>query len=206
MHFKKFLLPALSLFIFSNTQAQEKSNYGRTTIAVSPLQLSAPGVGFGLSYERDLDKEGIVALYIPAALTFASRYRDYYYYYSYNSSIKYHTGYFMPGLKFYPTGSKGKIKYGVGPNLAFVLGERPYLDNNPNIQPYPYYYSYSYSMRTRFSFGTMIFNSLNINPTPHLHIGVEMGLGVSYIDQTNGVNTGAMPFLFQFGTQLGYRF
>jgi hypothetical protein len=102
----------------------------------------------------------------------------------------------MPGLKFYPTGSKGKVKYAIGPNLCIVLGQRSGRVNlaEPNV------------IQNRFSLGTMLFQSLNINPTPRLNMGLNMGMGVSYIDQADGVSTSAMPFMFQLSAKVGYRF
>ena len=204
MTIKNVVLSSLSLLIFGSATAQFKAEYGNNILAVSPLQVSNPGVGFGISYERDLDKKGIVSLYLPLAISFANtdNYNNYYYSYPY-PSVKYTTGFFMPGLKFYPTGSKGKVKYAVGPNLAIVAGQRPVATPVILIYPGP---TEIYSMKNRFSLGTMVFNSLNINPTPHLNIGLEMGMGVSYIDMTDGVNTGMMPFLFQLNAKIGYRF
>lgn len=200
MSLKKLVLGGIALFSISNAIAQQESEYGRNTLSFAPLQVNNPGVGLGVSYERDLDKKGIVALYIPVSVSFSNTNQDYYSGY-YSSSRRYVTGFFMPGIKFYPTGSKGKIKYAVGPNIAIVAGERSsYQNYNLNIYPTPYV------TQTRFSIGTMVFNSLNINPTPHLNIGLEMGMGVCYLDMTDGYSSGMMPFLVQLGAKIGYRF
>ena len=59
--------------------------------------------------------------------------------------------------------------------------------------------------RERFSLGMIVNNTLNINPTPHLYLGLELGLGVSYIDRIGGINYGSEG-LAQFGFSVGYRF
>lgn len=194
---KNILLPVLSILIFSAASAQKQKavNYGRNVVAFSPLQVSIPGVGIGLSYERELDRKGIAALYIPVAFSFANTYGTDHYYS--RNNVKYYTTYFTPGIKFYPTGSKGKVKYAIGPSLALVLGQRPIYEG--------YIYPYT-RLSNRLSLGTMVSNSVNINPTEHLYIGIDMSVGVCYIDQTDGVSTGYLPALFQFGLKLGYRF
>jgi hypothetical protein len=198
---KNLVLYSLALLFCFNAMAQERSQYGNNTLSFSPLQINNPGIGFGVSYEVDLDRRGIVALYLPMSFSISNTTRDKHI--GYYSSEPYYTGFIMPGLKFYPTGSKGKVKYAVGPNLAVIAGERPSYTYNYLASSYP---TGIYSTQTRFSLGTMVFNSLNINPTPHLNIGVEMGMGVCYIDQTAGISSGMMPFLFQLGTKIGYRF
>src|ERR1700733_10521046 len=96
----------------------KKPAFCRTNIlSVSPLQFTENGPGVGISYERALDKRGLFAFYIPAIITFnvANTNRIY----DYNSG-NYNTGktdamsYTMPGIKFYPTGNCGKIKYATG--------------------------------------------------------------------------------------------
>jgi hypothetical protein len=53
--------------------------------------------------------------------------------------------------------------------------------------------------------GVMINNTLNIQPTPHLYMGVELGLGVSYVNKVGSTNLGETT-LGQFAFKMGYRF
>lgn len=184
-----------------------KLKYGRNIIALAPLQITE-GVGLGLSYERVLDKRGILSLYIPAAVAFNGNnsggefFPGGYYnnYGPYNEN--YNTYYIMPGLKIYPTGSKGKIRYAVGPSFALVFGQQY---NYYYYNTYPYTSTPVYKMEDRFAFGMMINNSLNMQPTPHLYLGLELGLGVTYIQKVGGVDVGTNT-LGQFAFKIGYRF
>lgn len=189
----------------------EKLKYGKNIIALSPMFI-ADGVGIGLSYERMLDRKGIISFCLPAAVCINSD--DHYnvsplyssgtYYYNYGSSIDYANVYIMPGVKIYPTGSKGKVRYAVGPNIAAVIGKAP-TDGIIGTDPYSGYPVYGRTLADRFTLGVMVTNSLNIQPTPHLRLGLELGLGISYVNQHNSVSVGETG-LAQFSFNMGYRF
>ncbi|RYD58002.1 MAG: hypothetical protein EOP56_06940 [Sphingobacteriales bacterium] len=196
-----------------NRRNRKDLKYGDNILAFAPLQISENGVGIGLSYERSLDKKGIVSFYMPVVWTFTGNNGDDYGYYNYNGGYNddLQTVYFMPGLKIYPTGSKGLVKYSIGPSLLFAVGEA-YHQYNSYSTPYygggPYYYPqyYPYTGKTnRFTFGMMVNNTLNVNPTEHLHLGLELGLGVSYLHTEDGIRQEQIG-LAQFGFKVGYRF
>lgn len=176
-----------------------------TTIALSPFQYTESGVGVGLSYERALDHEGIISVYVPAIASFSLRTNNgYNYYYGYNQPTNYLVS-LMPGVKFYPTGM-GKVKYAVGPNAVIGYGQKT-LDNmyvyDPMYTSYPS--SYYYGTYERWMLGMMINNSLNVNATPHLYIGAEMGFGFTYFDNVGGINRGVKG-LTQGAFKIGYTF
>ncbi|MBS1780513.1 MAG: hypothetical protein JST70_14380 [Bacteroidetes bacterium] len=184
-----------------------KVHYGNNIIAIAPLQVTDAGVGVGLSYERVLDRRGYVSFYMPMSWSFINDNSGPYYN---NNDYRNNTFYFMPGLKFYPTGCRGKVRYSIGPNIVAGFGrEWQNVYYSYNYPPYNYPYNYpGYYVREqndRFTLGVMVNNSLNINPTPHLYLGLELGLGVSYINQLNSYNDDER-FLAQFGFKLGYRF
>lgn len=178
-----------------------EARYGNNIIALSPMQLTNDniqgGVGLSLSYERMLDKNGIVSFYMPAIVSFSSD--NSYYGNTYNNTT--HTSmYFMPGVKFYPTGSRGVVRYAVGPSFVVAFG-----NTGNGTDPYGNPVSGNYNI-----FGFIVNNSLNIYPTPHLYLGLELGLGVSYVtNMDNSYNTnvgfGADPMV-QFAFKVGYRF
>lgn len=184
----------------------EKVKYGKNILAIAPVQIT-DGFGVGLSYERVLDKKGIISFYLPAAVSFntdgmdngpfgnSSPYYGSYYGGDYNSY------YLMPGVKIYPTGSKGKVKYSVGPSIAAVF-TKAYM--NAYYGPGPTYAPY-YEMQDRFILGVMVNNTLNIQPTPHLYMGIELGLGISYLNTVNNVSVGETT-IGQFAFKMGYRF
>jgi len=178
------------------------SKYGKNIIALAPLQLTGDnvqsGVGLSLSYERMLDKNGIISFYMPIIASFSNN-NNYYYGNTYTNTT-YTSWYFMPGVKFYPTGSRGIIRYAVGPSFVIAAG-----NTGQYVDPYGNTSSGNYSI-----FGFMVNNSLNICPTPHLYLGLELGLGVSYItNQNNSYNSSvgidANPMV-QFAFKIGYRF
>lgn len=186
----------------ANIGASNK-NYGNNVLALSPLQITDRGVGILVSYERVLDKRNLLSFYMPVAIALTD----------FNNSNNNPSGsdnhnksyYFMPGLKFYPTGGKGLIRYGLGINLAYVTGRE---DNYITVQTGTGSYN-QWVTDDFYKFGMMISNSLNINPTEHLHLGLELSFGFSYLDNRNEgfdpSNDG--PFnLAQFGFQIGYRF
>ncbi len=198
-----------------------KLKYGNNILAAAPLQITENGPGVGISYERVLDrKRNIVSFYMPLAMAFnvdGSRYDDVYYGGYYGTDRKHdYSFYAMPGLKFYPTGGKGIVRYAVGPNLVFRVSEYSdyYYYNGPYYGPYITYPGYPAKVQTtEFTFGMIINNSLNINPTPHLHMGLEFGIGFSYVSDNNrgdyyyGYRSYNDPeALVQFGFKIGYRF
>ncbi len=187
-------------------QDAPKVKYGKNILAIAPLQIS-DGIGVGLSYERMLDKKGIVSFYMPLMVGFNNDNdltpfsSSYYPYYSDN-----YTSYMgMVGVKIYPTGSKGKVKYAVGPAIAarYSQSDAYNVFMGYDVYGYPIY---TYGKQDNFALGVVINNSLNIQPTPHLYIGLELGLGMTYINQSNGVNNGGEDVLGQFAFKLGYRF
>jgi len=177
---------------------RKPKKYGNNILSVMPMQITS-NVGVGLAYERVIDQAGILSFYMPVTMAFAN---------NNNTGTPAGTStatsyYIMPGLKFYPTGGKGVVRYAVGPNLAYVTGQR-YVndllyDSNGNI------IGQDVGMRTHSALGIMITNSLNINPTSHLHLGLELGLGFTYFNKVNNRNMNA-DGLAQFGFKIGYRF
>ncbi len=194
-----------------------KLDYGNNIISAAPLQITENGPGFALSYERVLDrKNNIVSFYMPFAMAFNIDNARYDYYGYYNNSRHDYSFYAMPGLKFYPTGGKGKVKYAVGPNIVLRYSQytdyyymEPYYTTYP---PYNYYSGPYQADRNSFTMGMIVNNSLNINPTKHLHMGLELGVGFSYFTNNNdtyynGYNSYNDPeALVQFGFNIGYRF
>ncbi|MBZ0097457.1 MAG: hypothetical protein K8F30_00155 [Taibaiella sp.] len=181
--------------------AAKNIKYGNNILSVMPMQITS-NVGVGMAYERVLDQNAILSFYMPVTVAFnpqgvdpvtgASN--------SYNNNPEW---YIMPGLKFYPTGSKGVVRYGIGPNLAYVTGKRWVnefiYDNYGNIT------AVDTGWRTKSALGIMITNSLNINPTAHLHLGLELGMGFTYFNKIGNRNQN-VDFLGQFGFKIGYRF
>ncbi|WP_133162720.1 hypothetical protein [Flavipsychrobacter stenotrophus] len=207
---KKLLMLALPLLISGIAKAQTDEaaaspahkNDNSNIIAIAPIQFTENGVGLAFSYEKGIDKAGIVAYNLPLIATFNL---------NNNVSNGDHQDamfYFSPGIKFYPTSSHGNVKYAIGPSLVIGAGEKTthsstYLPN-PGNPSNPYYYE-QYTTQSKFILGIMVSNSLNINPTEHFYLGLDFGFGFTYINRLAGNNDG-LTGVVQSGFKIGYRF
>lgn len=188
---------------------KNRNKYGRNLIAIAPIQVTE-GIGLGVSYERILDENGIVSFHLPVTIAFTNQeYPDAYsstytgrgYYGSVTNNFP--TYMVMPGIRIYPTSAFGVVRYSLGPNFIIGTGKR-YLDeyvydNIGNITDTVVGY------KDRFLLGVAVTNSLNINPTKHLYLGMDMGLGFTYMNRIDGRTRNTAP-LINFAFKIGYRF
>ncbi|PQJ09411.1 hypothetical protein CJD36_019405 [Flavipsychrobacter stenotrophus] len=198
---KILLASALSLLITSNANAQEAAPVTDPTIpvlspfnkvlAIAPMQFTENGVGLAVSYEQAVDKEAIVAFILPVIVTFNLAHDQKY------GNKQDAMFYFMPGIKFYPTGGFGKIKYAIGPSLVLGAGQKTEPVYNPIVP--------EYKTRSNFLLGIMVNNSINFNATPHFYLGLDFGFGFTYIHKLDGENQG-INGIVEGGLKLGYRF
>lgn len=191
-------------------QSAPKSNAGRNKMMLNrhilgfaPIQLTEQGFGFAINYEQGIDKDGIVAFNLPLLTTFNLYNNANYAYPQYVNDYNTHQDvmfYFCPGLKFYPTSMFGKLKYSVGPSVVLGAGQE-----TVNALAYPYSSYMGYETRDKFMLGVMLTNSLNINPTTNFYLGLDYGLGFTYLNRLGGENQG-MSSINQFAFKMGYRF
>lgn len=177
----------------NDATAKPALNYGRSVISLAPIQFTDVSVrGIGLYYERAFDPRGILAIQIPVILSFPNSFNDNGY-----------TGVFtsiQPGLKIYPRGFAGPVRYGLGPSLVFGFGQRNTNFYNPFGQ-------WQYGNEDVFTYGVMVNNSLNINASEHLYLGLEFGLGLKYSNTNNNYYYYyESPLLANFNFRIGYRF
>lgn len=166
----------------------------------SPIQFTENGVGFAFTYERGLDKDGVIAYELPLIVTF-DIFSDAYTYVNKSDPMVH----FAPGLKIYPTSNRGKVKYSIGPSLVAEVGENTQTIVAPVY--YPYYGSpvpNEYVTQTSFKLGVMLNNTVNFFPAKKLYVGINLGFGFTYISCLNGVNQG-MEGLVQGGFKIGFR-
>lgn len=198
---KILIASVLSILVVGNTHAQDAvvvadpatpvlSPYNKV-LAIAPIQFTENGVGLSVSYEQAIDKECIVSFILPVVVTFNLAHDQKY------GNKQDAMFYFMPGIKFYPTGGFGKIKYAIGPSLVLGAGQ----DTDPVYNPLVP----EYKTRSNFLLGIMVNNSINFNATPHFYLGLDFGFGFTYIHKLDGENQG-IGGLVEGGLKLGYRF
>ncbi|HTM67388.1 MAG TPA: hypothetical protein VL093_13760 [Flavipsychrobacter sp.] len=185
--------------------------YGKNILSFSPVHMTNTSpVGFGISYERVLDKNTILSFYFPVAYSFKTN----------NSSYSSSTGkydkdkssmlWLYPSLKIYPTGSTGIVRYSVGPMFAIGTGNRSY--HRDVYDPITGLSNYQKVSEDLFVLGLLVNNSLNIQPTPKIHLGLELGIGIPYYSNEGDKgtyyydNTYSDEPIVQFNFNIGYRF
>ena len=170
-----------------------RHSHNNHILAAAPIQFTDNGVGFAFSYEQTLDKDGIVSFIVPVVATFNPDYSDQ------NSNMD-PMYYVMPGVKIYPTGSRGKVRYAVGASVVVGAGEK----RGYNLYSYTSSYM-NYQTTDRFLVGLMVTNSVNFRPTKHIYMGLDLGIGVTYINKWGGRSQG-MSGVASGGFKIGYAF
>lgn len=178
-------------------RGNETVRLGSSIYSISPIQFTENGFGVAVSYEKAIDKTGIVSFILPVMATFNLNNHEETIYDKHQDAMFY----FSPGLKFYPTSMFGKVKYAIGPSLVVGAGEKTrggeyYYGYNPSYDPY--------YTQTKFMLGILVNNSLNFNPSEHLYMGMDLGFGFTYINRLGGINQG-ISGMVQGGFKIGYR-
>lgn len=177
-----------------------KIKYGPNLLALAPIQFTENGLGFSLSYERILDKAGIIAFSMPVVATFNLN-NGTYYNNTTGTNVNGHQDamyYAMPGIKLYPTGGYGRVRYGIGPSLVVATGQKSSVT-------YDQYGNMNYQTQTHTLLGMMVNNSLNMNPSAHIYLGFEFGLGFTYLNKVGGLNQDT-NVIAEGSFKVGYRF
>ncbi len=169
------------------------TNLGKNIVRFNPISVFAyGGVGFGMGYERILDDDGKFGMKIPFHLGMMS---------NGGNNITNYALMINPGIKFYPNGQR-KATYGLGVSLFGITGTNDrYTGQWGGVQ--------MHTPGSRFHLGMMIDNSVQFNLTPKLNIGMELGLGPSYINNytANGrTSNDPLQFMAAFNFHVGYRF
>jgi len=186
-----------------NSPIVQDETLGKNKIDISPFKALDSGPGFGISYERILDKRGHFGLLLPFTMTIPEEY----YFPIIGEDNDEQTYYFAPSLKVYPFGQK-RVTYAVGPTFFTGIGNR-------------WEYSYDYDPKTgvttskeeerqRLRMGLIINNYVNFQITQHFQIGLNAGVGPRYIDREKYHSTvyrnRRMGISGEFNFSLGFRF
>lgn len=191
---------------------ERDTRYGKNILAFSPIHMTNTSVtGFGLSYERVLDRNYHFSFNLPVAYAFRNESR----YDGYTSNANASVFWLYPGLKFYPSGSDHIVTYAVGPTFAFGMGQEPrYSSVYQNGV-----YTNKYEDQDIFVVGLQATNYLNIQASPRIYIGLQLGFGIRYY--TNAKEDHANNYFYydskyysknttipisDFSFRVGYRF
>ncbi|WP_133162719.1 hypothetical protein [Flavipsychrobacter stenotrophus] len=185
-----FLLTTSTIAQHVDPKNKELTHEKYEVWSIAPVHLFESCIGTSISYERGIDAGGIVTYMLQAmgGVDLTKKYAS-------NRATEDPIIFIMPGLKFYPTTRLGHTKYAVGPSLVIGAGQ---------ASDYSSYYP-SDRVGTRFLLGIMVNNSLNYQFGQRVYLGIDYGLGFSYIDKSRGVNSG-VNLLNQLAFRMGYRF
>lgn len=182
-----------------------KMDFKTQLFSFAPIVMTEHGMGMGLSYEMGLDDKGFVALNLPVTVSVDANGNSPYTIYNRNywggRSIPTSTMYyFNPGIKFYPASCFGKVKYSLTPSMVIAYEHR-------RTDTYTQLYNAEYTTAGPLVLGFMITNSLNMNPTKHFYLGLDLGIGATYLTPKGGPdNYTVISSMNQFAFKLGYRF
>lgn len=195
---KKILL-GLSLLAMGYSAGAQQKDVLKNNMKFYPLSAFAyGGVGFGIGYERILDNDGKFGLQIPVHIGLTNTSSNF------NGNVTTSTTYMVnPGVKFYPTGHR-RATYGIGASLFGSFGNRDeyvYLNNGAR----------QLMNKNEVRAGMLINNSVQFNIGRKFNLGLDLGLGPSYLNQYNNRTTGdsysdGIEFMATFGFHLGFRF
>ncbi len=187
-----------------NSPMVQDEPMGRNKVDFSAFKALDSGPGFGISYERILDKNGYFGLLLPFTLTIPD---SYYFPTGSETSDNDQMYYFSPSLKIYPFGQK-RVTYAVGPTLYAGVGKRWY--NYTEFIPTTQVYITHDEDRDRFRMGMIVNNYVNFQITKHFQIGLNAGAGPRYIDRekfgSKVYRTRGMEITGEFNFNLGFRF
>lgn len=184
-------------------QATETKGQFRNVLRVSPATVFYGGTGGGLSYERFLDNDRKVSLYLPVSFGMR-RYMIGKTSVPAGGNDMNYSFMFNPGIRMYPKGQR-RVSYAVGASVFVTRGsENGFMQESNGA-----YNAYAERSETRM--GSLISNSLTVNISKRLNIGLEALVGCSFYsrigNKTNSeVQREGVSQMTGIILQLGYRF
>lgn len=194
----KKIIFGLSLLSMAYSAGAQQRNILKNNMKFYPLSAFAyGGVGLGIGYERLLDDEGKLGLNLPVYMGLTN---------SSDGSMNVTTNttfMFNPGVKFYPMGQR-RVTYGIGASLFGSVGNR---------DEYVYFNNGARRLvnKNEVRAGMLVNNSVQFNIGKKFNLGLDLGLGPSYLNHSNNRTTGerysdGIEFMASFGFHLGFRF
>jgi hypothetical protein len=204
MNMKRLTLATIALLATVSSFAQDDMYRGRdrgiynnyNIISFAPIQITENGFGFGLSYEKFLDRSGLVSFSLPFMLTFNPSESGYY-----QTPTMDPMAYLQPGIKIYLNlDGYSRVKWTLGPNMIFGVGSgrlgHAYSSVYPNDPD---------ARRSRLLMGAAATVTGNLFVSHYLYIGFDFSMGCSYLNTYDGINRGVVP-LTQTAFRIGYRY
>lgn len=164
------------------------------------LNINDEGFGMGLAYERLIDEKGYYSFYLPVNIAFMAPGKS-------NGEVPATENnksiiQVLPGIKFYPTGNRGRVRYAFGPQFSFETG-RTVLERKRGSSTGTEYYAME--RHTVKKYGVLLNNSLNVLLQPQIYFGLDFGIGCTYRYMLSNEPYGSRV-LAQFNLRFGYRF
>lgn len=157
----------------------EEERYGAHILSVMPVTAMDYRLGIGLSYEQLLGKAQRVGIILPGTLMLNGYERPGYRYNKNNPH--YPAFYFTPGIKIYPFGQR-RATYAFGPSFMFCYGK----EKNEWYHDYPV----EGTTVSWLKMAAMFSNYANFQVTKWLSLGLEIGLGMRFIDRQRYLEPG----------------
>lgn len=193
---KKIIL-GLSVLALAYSAGAQQRNFPKNNIKFYPLSAFAyGGVGLGVGYERLMDNEGKFGLNLPVYIGLTNDNSG-------TMDVGTNTTFmFSPGIKFYPGGQR-RVTYGIGASLFGSWGrsnEYLYFSNGSRML----------INEDAIRAGMLVNNSIQFNIGQKFNIGLDLGLGPSYVNQLSRSDgykySEGIQFMANFGFHLGFRF
>ncbi|WP_031525572.1 hypothetical protein [Dyadobacter crusticola] len=183
---------------------RESEAFGANLINISPFKALDSGPGFGISYERIVDKKGYFGIILPFTITIPGSSTYIFDVPDNNGSAMF---YLSPGLKIYPFGQR-KVTYAVGPSFFFGRGER--WNNTNTYDPVTGGFISTGRNNDWVRMGLLVNNYVNFQVTPKFQISLNGGLGSRYVDREKYMSrttiTRGLQVTGEFNFSLGFRF
>lgn len=200
---KSNLLLLLSVAGFFTVKAQSdvpvthSKVYGRNSLLVT-AGCNIVGPGPGLQYEWSPGANHKWSLVVPVYLSYANVPPGHNGHFTTGETGATRTAvmaFFEPGIRFYPAGSNGVLRYSAELNAVMGKGK-----GKGHI-----YMHETNQLESRSVYGAVITNTVSIQPSRHIRIGLGLSLGYGTDDGVVNYSAGGNTFLAKLAIGVGYR-
>ncbi|NCX96580.1 MAG: hypothetical protein EBX41_09290 [Chitinophagia bacterium] len=171
------------------------AGYSKFILRASPIMITENGVGLQCGIEKSFKKaKGIVYYSLPLTLTWNLSNIGYYFDEPKNDPMVYA----YPGIKIYINAANvPNVSYSINPAFVIAGGRGTEVKSDTVGR-------YIATHKSRLVLGAIINGGINYKVTDNLLLGVELGIGVSYMNTLDGKPKSVIP-LSVFDFNLGFR-